>query len=83
MPPVVAESNSEYGYRAQQFFKRNVPFHAYDLRHAWAVRTLKMGLDVTLASQQMGHSVAIHSDTYHRWISERTHQEAFEKLSRL
>lgn len=83
MPSVVAESNSEYGYRVQQFFKRNVPFHAYDLRHAWAVRTLRVGLDVTLASQQMGHSVAIHSDTYHRWISEKTHQEAFEKLSRL
>jgi integrase len=83
MPSVAAESNSEYGYRVQQWFKRNIPFHAYDLRHAWAVRTLKIGLDVTLASQQMGHSVAIHTQTYHRWISEKTHQEAFEKLSKL
>ncbi len=82
LPPVTATSNCHYGNRVQQFLKRSqVPFRAYDLRHSWAVRTLHLGLDLTLASQQMGHSVQIHTQIYHRWISERYHQEAFEKLS--
>jgi hypothetical protein len=41
---------------------------------------MRMGLNLTLAAQQLGHSVAIHTDLYHRWISEKTHQEAFEAL---
>jgi integrase len=82
LPVITATSNSGYGARVQQFFKRaNCPFRPYDLRHVWAVRTLNMGLNLTLASQQMGHSVQIHTDLYHRWISEKTHQEAFESLN--
>lgn len=83
LPTVTANSNSEYGNRVQQCFKRaGLPFRPYDLRHAWAVRTLDLGLDLTLASQQMGHSVQVHSQIYHRWISEKTHQEAFDRLLR-
>jgi integrase len=81
-PPITGSTNSFLGNRVNQFFRRNgTPFQPYDLRHAFAVRTLKMGLNVTLAAQQMGHSVAIHTDIYHRWISEKTHQEAFENLN--
>jgi integrase len=81
LPPITANSNSHFGNRVNQYFRRNqVPFHAYDLRHCFAVRTMRMGLNLTLAAQQLGHSVAIHTDLYHRWISEKTHQEAFEAL---
>lgn len=81
LPSVTADSNAHYGQRVSQYFKRNqIGFNPYDLRHAWAVRTLRLGLDITLAAQQMGHSVAIHSQVYHRWISEKTHQEAYDKL---
>lgn len=81
-PRITGSTNSFLGNRVNQFFRRNeTPFQPYDLRHAWAVRTLGMGLSLTLAAQQMGHSVAIHSDIYHRWISEKAHQEAFENLN--
>ena len=81
LPKITANSNSHFGNRVNQYFRRNqVPFHAYDLRHCFAVRTMRMGLNLTLAAQQLGHSVAIHTDLYHRWISEKTHQEAFEAL---
>lgn len=81
-PPITGSTNSFLGNRVNQFFRRNkTPFQPYDLRHAFAVRTLRMGLNLTLAAQQMGHSVAIHSEIYHRWISEKTHQEAFEALN--
>jgi len=59
-----------------QFRRYELPFSPYDLRHAWAVRTIHFGLPDTVAAQMMGHSVAIHSRTYHRWITRRDQQQA-------
>jgi integrase len=60
------------GQRVSTQFKRyQVPFSPYDLRHAWAVRTIHFGLPDTVAARMMGHSVAIHNRTYHRWITRR------------
>lgn len=61
------------------FFQDKIPFTLLNLRHCWAVRTLEFGLDLTLAAQQMGHSVQVHTDLYHHWINAKTHQRAFEK----
>ena len=73
-------SNEMVGNVVTKWFKRNIPFSAYNLRHCWAVRTLQFGLDISLAAQQMGHSNQVHSDLYHHWISERHHQRAFELM---
>ena len=59
-----------------QFRRYEVPFSPYDLRHAWAVRTILMGLPDTVAARMMGHSVSIHNRTYHRWITRRDQQRA-------
>ena len=64
----------------RQFWKYKVPFAPYDLRHAWAIRSMEFGLPIELAAQQMGHSMAIHSETYHRWISDRHHARAYETI---
>jgi integrase len=81
LPAVTGRNNSELGERAARYFKRaGLPFVLYDLRHCWAVRTLEFGLDLSLASQQMGHSAQVHTDTYHAWISERHHQRAYEAI---
>lgn len=61
-----------------QFRRYNVPFSPYDLRHAWAVRTIHFGLPDTVAARMMGHSVTIHTRTYHRWITYRDQQQAVE-----
>lgn len=61
-----------------QFRRYEVPFSPYDLRHAWAVRTIHFGLPDTVAARMMGHSVAIHTRTYHQWISRRDQQQAVE-----
>ena len=73
-------SNADVGHVVTVWFKRNIPFQAYNLRHCWAVRTLEFGLDISLAAQQMGHSNQVHSELYHHWISERYHQRAFELM---
>ncbi|MDB9529272.1 site-specific integrase [Oscillatoria sp. CS-180] len=59
-----------------QFRRYDIPFSPYDLRHAWAVRTILIGLPDTVAARMMGHSVAIHNRTYHRWITRRDQQKA-------
>lgn len=59
-----------------QFRRYNIPFSPYDLRHAWAVRTIHFGLPDTVAARMMGHSVAIHTRTYHQWITRRDQQQA-------
>ncbi|MEC4894076.1 MAG: site-specific recombinase [Oscillatoria sp. PMC 1051.18] len=81
VPTVTVKSNRDYGARINQAFRRyGVSFKPYDLRHRWAVRTLEIGLDISLAAQQMGHSLKVHSDIYHHWISDRTHQQAYDQL---
>jgi integrase len=59
-----------------QFRRYEIPFSPYDLRHAWAVRTIHFGLPDTVSARMMGHSVAIHNRTYHRWITLRDQQQA-------
>jgi len=63
---------------SNQFRRYGVPFSPYALRHAWAVRTIHFGLPDTVAARMMGHSVAIHTRTYHRWISLRDQQQAVD-----
>lgn len=82
MPKVNLErSNMRLGNDVTTWFCRSiVPFAAYNLRHAWARRSIDFGWDITLAAKQMGHSVKVHSDIYHAWISQDTYQKAYDKL---
>ena len=63
---------------AEQFRRYKLPITPYDLRHAWAVRTIHIGLPDTVAARMMGHSVAIHTRTYHHWITRRDQQQAVD-----
>ena len=63
---------------AEQFRRYSLPLTPYDLRHAWAVRTIHLGLPDTVAARMMGHSVAIHTRTYHHWITRRDQQQAVD-----
>lgn len=81
LPPINTDLNSTTLQRigqlvSCQFRRYNIPFSPYDLRHAWAVRTIHFGLPDTVAARMMGHSVAIHTRTYHRWLTRRDQQQA-------
>lgn len=79
--PQVSGTNQELGHRVTTQFQRyDIPFKPYDLRHAWAIRSMEFGLDISLAAQQMGHSLDVHSDIYHHWISDAHHQRAYDLL---
>lgn len=42
----------------------------YDLRHAWAIRSISKLPSTSLAAKCMGHSLAVHHESYHRWIDQ-------------
>jgi hypothetical protein len=83
LPPVTTDLThttlQRIGQQVTRQFKRyDLPFSPYDLRHAWAVRTIHYGLPDAIAAQMMGHSIAIHTRTYQRWISHRDRQQAVD-----
>ncbi len=83
LPPVCTDLRTttlqQVGRRvAEQFRRYELPITPYDLRHAWAVRTIHIGLPDTVAARMMGHSVSIHTRTYHHWITRRDQQQAVD-----
>jgi integrase len=76
---LTATTLQRIGQRVTSQFRRyQIPFSPYDLRHAWAVRTIHFGLPDTVAARMMGHSVAVHTRTYHQWLTRRDQQQAVE-----
>ncbi len=64
---------------SEQFRRYHLPLTPYILRHAWAIRTIHVGLPDTVSARMMGHSVSIHTKTYHHWITRRDQQQAVDK----
>jgi integrase len=81
-PDIKGAQHSDYGDRVTCYLRSRakMPFQPYDLRHAWAVRTISFGLPDSLSAQQMGHSLEVHNRIYQRWITARTHQQEYERL---
>lgn len=75
--PNEAVGRAVTSYLRDQF---ELPFKPYDLRHCWAVRTIEFLIPVELAAAQMGHSIAEHTHTYHRWIRADHQQRIFDAL---
>lgn len=81
LPRITAEKNKELGSRVgHQFTRYAIPFPAYNLRHCYAVRcSITYQMPVAIAAKMMGHSAAIHQNTYLRHLKETTVDEIFEK----
>lgn len=77
------QDNAAIGHRVTTQFRRSkIPFSPYNLRHAWAIRTLEYCWPVEFAAQMMGHSVEVHTRTYHRWITREKKQQIFDLLTK-
>lgn len=77
----LTRSHDQIGHSAtRHFWELKSPFRLYDLRHAWAIRTLEYGLEDALSARQMGHSVEVHCEIYQQWIDSHVHQRAYERL---
>ena len=72
-------SNAKLGTKVSGwFYDRKAPFRAYDLRHCYARRCFEFGLAPDWAAGLMGHSLAVHLQTYRAWIDEATYRKAYE-----
>lgn len=77
----LSRRNDQVGHSAtRHFWEIKAPFRLYDLRHAWAIRTLEYGLEPALAAKQMGHSLDVHTTIYQRWVDAKVHQRAYDLL---
>lgn len=76
-----SHSNAALGTKmAGEFRDRNIPFRAYDLRHCYARRCFEFSLPPDMAAGLMGHSVAVHLETYRAWIDRATYRRAYDAL---
>lgn len=69
-----------YLNRLRDFQKKwNHSFNSelYSLRHAWAIRSIHHGLNPSIASKMMGHSVEMHTKTYHYYLSKQDMDKAY------
>ena len=81
LPPVQLDRpNQKIGHSVTKYLSPKLTFAPYDLRHAWAVRTLLFGWPVELSARQMGHSVEVHTRTYQRWISREQIDRVYQIL---
>jgi integrase len=51
----------------RQFYRYDLPFTPYVLRHCYARRSKQFGIKPIDASKLMGHSLDVHFRTYHHW----------------
>lgn len=82
LPPLnLDRSNQALGEAiTRQFDRYKLPFRPYDLRHAWAIRTLRHGWPIELSSRMMGHGVDVHQKVYQKWITREAIVKIYEKL---
>ncbi|MFG6095011.1 hypothetical protein SPB21_07165 [Leptothoe sp. ISB3NOV94-8A] len=83
LPPVeiVGKNNKILGSKAGRYFRETgkIGHTLYFIRHAYAIRTALSGaISDSIAAKWMGHSITIHSRTYHQAISESQHQQAWQ-----
>jgi integrase len=71
-----SKSNGRGGRR-----QARLPFSLYALRHAYAIRLLVAGWPAEVGARLMGHSPAMHTETYQRWVNAQ-HMEAMHERFR-
>jgi integrase len=78
--PDTLDNNAVGEKISSKFWALKLPFTPYDLRHAYAVRTAVLGVEVAIASRWMGHSVAVHTKIYHQFLNEGHNLRAWELM---
>ena len=63
---------------ARKFRQYEVGFRPYGLRHAWAIRSIHYGFSPSIAAKMMGHSVEMHTGTYHYYLRKQDSDRAFD-----
>ena len=54
-------------------------FQLYDLRHLWGIQSAKTNLSTANAARAMGHSVALHKQTYLETFAKEDTKDVFKR----
>ena len=73
------ELSHRVGVISLNFKRACVPFKPYDLRHACAIRAHLQGMPIKAASDNLGHSVDMHTKVYQQWFGLENRRKAFEQ----
>lgn len=84
---IEGRNNQELGERISQNLcqqkVRKIPHTPYALRHAWAIRSAVLGVPDSIAARWMGHSVAVHAETYHAAINQLQHEAIWRRANQV
>lgn len=89
LPNIVIEgrNNKDLGERVSSNLRsdkrRRIPHKPYALRHAYAIRSAVVGIPDSIAARWMGHSVAVHAETYHAAISQLQHEAIWRRANQV
>ncbi|BAS55281.1 phage integrase [Leptolyngbya boryana NIES-2135] len=77
---ITAESsNRQMGVCVTAWFQNNMPFNAYNLRHAYAGRCDRCGVPPKTAAKMMGHTLQVHELVYGAWLDEAIYLDVFDR----
>lgn len=75
----IASLRTNVGIVSKWFKMLNLGFQPYDLRHAWAIRAHMLGIPIKVASDNLGHSVRMHTDIYQKHMGEENRKNAINQ----
>lgn len=75
--------NQQLGQRMSANLRKKIPHTPYALRHAWAIRSAVLGVPDSIAARWMGHSVAVHAETYHAAINQLQHEAIWRRANQM
>lgn len=76
-PKYTGKSNSDLGNRIGNALRAHGFTKAYNLRHAWAIRSISF-LPIELAATMMDHDIAVHRKTYHRFLKASDYERFYK-----
>ena len=78
-PNYSGKTNSDLGNRIGDALRRHGFCKAYNLRHAWAIRSISF-LPIELAAPMMDHDIAVHRKTYHRFLKQSDYDRFYKMM---
>jgi integrase len=68
------------GRIGRQFRRMDIGFAPYDLRHAFALRGITLGLPPATTAEMMGHTLQVHIATYNKHIKASQNREVLDRV---
>lgn len=72
--------SARLGKVVTQFFREEIGWSAYNLRHCYARRGAEFGIAPANMARLMGHTLFIHERTYKAWIGEKIYLDAVDRV---